>query len=155
MIHAKLLIEPTDSCIEWTGAFHKNGYGVLSLNRKVAHEMGLARVQFVHRMSYLQYNGKLQEGMVIRHLCNNRKCYNPRHLAQGTQLENYEDGIRAGSNKRKLKEEDVEAIKNSTESNRKLARRYGVSATTIFHIKHNNKWRNTNAKSTIQSAHEH
>lgn len=145
MIHTKLLIEPTDSCIEWTGAFHKNGYGVLALNRKVAAEMGLNRVQFVHRMSYLQHNGALQDGMVIRHLCNNRKCYNPRHLAQGTQLENYEDGIRAGSNKRKLKDGDVEAIRNSMESNRKLAKRYGVSATTIFHIKHGNKWRNSNA----------
>lgn len=149
MIHAKLLIEPTDSCIEWTGAFHKNGYGVLSLNRKVASEMGLARVQFVHRMSYLQYNGPLPEGLVVRHKCNNRACFNPRHLTIGTHYDNFEDSVRAGTSKRKLTEEDVAVIRVSTESNRKLAKRYGVSATTIFHIKHGNKWRNNNGTSSV------
>lgn len=144
MLHHKLLIEPTDSCIEWTGAFHKNGYGVLSLNRKVASEMGLSRVQFVHRMSYLQNIGPLVEGMVIRHQCHNRACFNPRHLLQGTQLENYEDSVRTGANKRKLSLDDVTTIRNSAMSNRKLATMYGVSSTTIHKIKHNLKWRVSN-----------
>lgn len=142
MIHPKLLIEPTDSCIEWTGAFHKNGYGVLSLNRKLAKSLGLSRVQFVHRMSYLQHKGTIGDGMVVRHLCNNKKCYNPAHLEIGTQLENYEDGVKAGTNKRKLTEQEVDSIRVSDMSNRKLAAMYGVSSTTIFHIKHGNKWRN-------------
>lgn len=140
-MHDKLLIEPTDSCIEWTGAFHKNGYGVISINRKVAKTLGIGRVQFVHRASYLHHNGPLIDGLVIRHDCNNRRCFNPAHLIQGTQYENYEDGVRAGTNKRKLTNEDVEEIRKSSKSNRKLAAEYSVSSTTIFHIKHSNKWR--------------
>lgn len=152
MIHPKLLIEPTDSCIEWTGAFHKNGYGVISLNRKVAAELGIPRVQFVHRASYMQHKGTIGAGLVVRHLCHNRKCFNPAHLEVGTQYDNFEDSVKVGRNKRKLLDEDVKSIRESTMSNRKLAKLYGVSSTTIFHIKHNNKWRNLNGTSTIQTA---
>lgn len=151
MIHPKLLIEPTDSCIEWTGAFHKNGYGVVSLNRKVAAERGLARVQFVHRMSYLQHKGDMPQGLVVRHLCHNKKCFNPAHLEVGTQYENFKDSLEAGTVTRKLSEEDVMKIRESTMSNRKLADLYGVSSTTVYHIKHGSKWRNTNGPSTIQT----
>lgn len=136
-------IKDTDECIEWNGACHKNtGYGYICLSKMAAEELGLYAVQSTHRLSYIIHKGPIEKGNVIRHLCNNRKCYNPKHLVQGTQLENYEDGVKAGTNRRKLTKEDVEEIRSSSESNRKLGKKFGVSSTTIFHIKHGNKWRN-------------
>lgn len=53
-LHQSLYVIDTDSCIEWRGATHANGYGVVSLNRKLAKLLGIPRVQFAHRASYLQ-----------------------------------------------------------------------------------------------------
>lgn len=145
MIHPRLEIVPTDSCIEWTGAHHKNGYGVISLNRKVACELGVSRVQFVHRASYMQHKGPIPSGLVVRHRCDNKRCYNPEHLLLGTQKDNADDAVERGLSKRKLTDEDVEVIRASSESNRKLGKRFGVSATTIYHIKNGTKWRHVNA----------
>ncbi|WP_396021799.1 HNH endonuclease signature motif containing protein [Bacillus cereus group sp. BfR-BA-01522] len=36
-------------------------------------------------MSYEMLKGPIEEGMVIDHLCRNRKCVNPLHLEQVTQ----------------------------------------------------------------------
>lgn len=142
MLHTKLEIVPTDSCIEWTGAYHKNGYGVISISRKVAKELGLGRVQFTHRASYMQNKGPIPEGMVVRHKCDNKACFNPDHLELGTQLDNVNDAVERGRVKRKLTMEEAGHIRESSESNRELAKKFGVSATTVYHIKHGNKWRN-------------
>ena len=144
ILHAKLEIVPTDSCVEWTGAYHKNGYGVLSLNRKVASELGLGRVQFVHGASYIQHHGPIPEGLVVRHKCDNKACFNPAHLEIGTHRDNVDDAVERGLVKRKLTMEEAECIRESSESNRKLAKRFGVSATTVYHIKKGNKWRKDN-----------
>lgn len=143
ILHAKLEIVPTDSCIEWTGAYHKNGYGVLSLNRKLAHELGLSRVQFAHRASYVQHHGPIPDGLVVRHKCDNKACFNPAHLEVGTHYDNACDAFERGQAKRKLTDMEAAVIRESSESNRKLAKRFGVSPTTVFHIKKGNKWRNT------------
>lgn len=143
ILHPKLEIVPTDSCIEWTGAYHKNGYGVVSLNRTLAKELGLGRVQFVHRASYIQNVGPIPDGLVVRHKCDNKACFNPAHLEVGTHYDNACDAVERGLSKRKLTDTEAAFIRGSSESNRKLAQRFGVSSTTVFHIKKGNKWRNT------------
>lgn len=142
ILHTKLEIVPTDSCIEWTGAYHKNGYGVLSVNRKLAKELGLGRVQFVHRASYIQHFGLIPEGLVVRHKCDNKACFNPAHLEVGTHYDNACDAVERGLSKRKLTDKEAAFIRESSDSNRKLATRFGISSTTVFHIKNRNKWRN-------------
>ena len=41
-----------------------------------------------HRVSYYVHKGQLTEGLVIDHVCKNRKCVNPLHLREVTIREN-------------------------------------------------------------------
>jgi hypothetical protein len=61
-------------CWNWTGYIASNGYGKFGY---------LNKAQYAHRFSFSICN-KLFEGMVIDHLCRNRKCVNPKHLEQVT-----------------------------------------------------------------------
>lgn len=148
-LHQSLYVSCTDSCIEWKGATNANGYGVVSLNRKLAKILNIPRVQFAHRASYLQNVGPLAEGEVVRHQCHNRSCFNPRHLLKGSQHDNIQDAIRRGTIKQKLTEADVVAIRSSTESQRKVAALYGVSGTTVWKIRNGERWRHSHGKSSV------
>jgi len=71
-----------DGCWEFTGGIIPDGYGNFPTKD------GNFRA---HRFSYMIYKGELEEGKVIMHTCDNRKCVNPEHLKQGTQQENVLD----------------------------------------------------------------
>ncbi len=57
-------------CLEWTAALHL-GYGWVSHKGKP---------HLAHRLAYEAAIGPIPEGLVIDHLCRNRKCLNPDHL---------------------------------------------------------------------------
>lgn len=44
-----------------------------------------------YRLMYTITNGEIPEGKVVRHLCDNSLCCNPKHLQLGTQSENEQD----------------------------------------------------------------
>lgn len=69
----------TPSCWNWTAALYKNGYGQFYYE---------GRTNYAHRFSYSFYNGEIPEGLVIDHLCRNKKCVNPWHLEAVTNQEN-------------------------------------------------------------------
>ncbi|WP_394139579.1 HNH endonuclease [Cytobacillus oceanisediminis] len=52
--------------------------------------------KLVFRHVYEQIFEPLNEGDLIRHLCDNKLCINPEHLRKGTQLENMRDAMRNG-----------------------------------------------------------
>jgi hypothetical protein len=52
--------------------------------------------EYLHRHVYKLYNGEIPEGMVVRHLCHNTHCINPRHLAVGDQHDNMMDSVNDG-----------------------------------------------------------
>lgn len=79
----ELRVDKTDTCWNWTGA-RRPPYGVVTIKGK-AHG--------IHRVFYEHYIGKIEQGMVIDHLCRNTLCVNPEHLEQVTNSENAKRAI--------------------------------------------------------------
>ena len=71
-----------DECWVWRGAT-RNGYGTL--------EVG-GRPVYAHRFSLLHFGFRLARGMVVDHLCCNRRCVNPGHMELVTNSENVRRG---------------------------------------------------------------
>jgi hypothetical protein len=66
-------------CIEWVAYLDRYGYGTLNYRGKVIR---------AHRASYEVTHGPILEGLVIDHLCDNRKCINPEHLKAVSNKDN-------------------------------------------------------------------
>ncbi len=71
-------------CWEWTGVVDPSGYGKIFSDGAICGQ----RLVAAHRFSYMLHKGDIPTGMVIDHLCRNRKCSNPSHLECVTALEN-------------------------------------------------------------------
>lgn len=71
------------SCIVWTGALTTKGYGVKRVGE---------RLEYVHRLAYIEANGAIPDGLELDHLCRNPPCYNPDHLEAVTHAENMRRG---------------------------------------------------------------
>lgn len=85
---SKIEICQKTNCWNWTGALSR-GYGVMSSS------FGASPYK-AHRVSYELHIGNIQEGQVVRHTCDNRKCCNPMHLITGTQKDNVHDAVNRG-----------------------------------------------------------
>lgn len=83
-----------NECWEWIGNLDKDGYGFL---------MHYGKVIKGHRYAYIIMHGDIEEGKSICHSCDNRKCVNPHHLFQGSQLENIQDCIAKGRHSTQIK----------------------------------------------------
>lgn len=79
--------------------------------------------------------GPIPDGLQLDHLCRNPSCVNPAHLEIVTGAEN----IRRG--KAKLSDEAVRVIRKSSLGDTALARRFGVTPSTIYDARVGNTWR--------------
>lgn len=88
-------VDRTGDCWIWTGYVNPNGYGQLGTILQGKKDTILA-----HRLSWMLFRGPLVEGLVIDHLCRDRRCVNPEHLELVTNTENVMRGIGLGPTNR-------------------------------------------------------
>lgn len=82
-----------NGCLFWTGTIIK-GYGIKEIKGKN---------NAVHRLSYLINNDidtlpneNETSNFIVRHLCNNKLCFEPKHLALGSRIDNKQDEVDSG-----------------------------------------------------------
>ncbi len=78
----KPLENANDECIEWHGAKHRNGYGLVRIDG-----VGFK----VHRAVWTLVKGEIPKGMHVLHTCDNPPCFNIKHLFLGTHIDNMRD----------------------------------------------------------------
>jgi hypothetical protein len=131
-----------NECWPWLGAKRSDGYGEITRRPKVLS---------AHRVIWEICNGKIPVGMCVLHKCDNRICVNPAHLFLGTKADNHRDMVLKGRNlmgenhpNAKLKEwqarEILDRIKKG-ETQRGLAKEFGVCEALVSSIKSDKKWR--------------
>lgn len=149
-------------CWEWLGNRNNQGYGVIT--RLIN---GKKKVMSAHRVSYELVHGEIPANMCVMHSCDNRCCVNPSHLSVGSWGDNNSDRSRKGrSGSRQYSDEDrakyskmlsgegnpaakiTESIARSIKydhpelTGAEMARRLGLSKTTVNQIRSGKSWAN-------------
>lgn len=140
-LHAAMLLhsKPEGLCTVWTGPRDGRGYG--NLKRRKGDQCGRVGA---HRLAYAMHVGSVHKDLCVLHLCDNKLCVNPHHLAMGTHKANMYDlkakGGAAHGDKHpfsKLSAEDVNDIRvlyKYGAMQKDLAERFGVARCTISKV---------------------
>jgi len=126
-----------DSCWNWQGA-DKNFYGKIKYGREN---------YSAHKMAYIIFNGPIRSDQIVRHICDNPSCMNPKHLILGNYQDNSMDMVKRNRHgSKRLNEECVKVIKwmlkykPSRGLVNKLANLHNVSPGLISNIGTGRKW---------------
>ena len=149
-----------DACWNWTRSLDGCGYGNIS--------SGCGKNYRAHRASWFMVYGEIPLGKIICHRCDNPRCVNVNHLFLGTDAINVHDrGIKrrtsrgtyhsqflpsekmARNGKQNgraiLNPDQVAYIRENAKpykmTRRLLAKRFGVSRTTIDYVLSGKSWR--------------
>ena len=126
-----------DECWDWRGSVTGRGYPQCPPYGKA------------HRWSLEQLLGrKLMPSEQCRHLCGNRLCTNPRHLAVGANSDNERDkplhfnGKFGVSNRYKLTQNDANEIRSLSGKllQREIAALYGITQMMVSRITTGKAW---------------
>ena len=103
------LAERPNGCIEWTGALHRDGYGIVSTGPDFSEK----RHWLAHRLAWTLANGRIPDGLCVCHACDNPPCCNPAHLFLGTMADNVADRDRKGRTHHPSRESNHNSAKAS------------------------------------------
>lgn len=150
--HFETKFKKTETCWVWQGSCFDNGYGQFKCKGKNWK---------AHRYSYTIYRSDPGTYFVC-HTCDNPKCVNPAHLFLGTAKDNKDDCVRknrhakhnakpqigkknGGWIRARFNKGEIDEIKNQYTGKRgeqtALAKKYGVSVTTICSIINNRRYK--------------
>jgi hypothetical protein len=130
-----------NGCWIFLGCLDGWGYGDISYQGK--------HIQ-AHRLAWKLLRGDPGE-LDVLHQCNNPPCCNPDHMRLGTDQDNSDDRMKAGTHYSKLSPDDVLAIRAApvrrlqkrvaNGAYRELAQKYGVSEKQIWTIRAGKQWK--------------
>lgn len=134
-VWAGVSVRGPDQCWPWTKRRNAKGYGLLVV---------AGQAWRAHRAVYVAARGKIPEGQIVRHRCDNPSCCNPAHLELGTVADNNRDarergrhvaprGLRHG--KAKLSDRQVARIRMDPRKGTAIAADYGISPSTVSMIR--------------------
>lgn len=103
----KFTIRDGNDCWVWTKSTNSSGYGQITINKKY---------WTTHRLSYTLHCGEIPKGVLVRHTCHNRRCWNPHHLELGSDKDNWYDSkdTHLESSKRSRKTWNINGVSYST-----------------------------------------
>lgn len=117
-------------CWAWQERKNKAGYGIW---------FARGRTTVAHRLFYERRFGKVEEGMVLDHLCQYKGCVNPSHLEVVTAAENKRRGKGVKLNMEKANE--IRKLYAAGEhSYNDLTRIFGVSMSCIYSVVKGKSW---------------
>jgi hypothetical protein len=130
-----------NDCWEWQGLIIGGRYGQVTFNKKR---------WSTHVYSFFLANG-YKPTLCVLHSCDNMKCVNPKHLREGSSLENSQDKVARNrqtkgeaSPQAKMTETKVieaRALSSKGFSIRRLAKLFGVNTKTMWQIVHRKTWK--------------
>ena len=126
---SKVDVQNPEDCWPWRARKSRFGYG-------------LFRDEKAHRISYNLLIGPIPDGLFCLHKCDRPSCCNPHHIFLGTIADNNQDSAAKGRKRKgerhpnsKLTDAQVQEIRTSPETGAAIARRLGVSKSTISGIR--------------------
>ena len=133
-----------NECWEWTASRQQQKWHGQWRNKA-------GQIELVHRASWRMFKCDIPAGMFVLHKCDNPACVNPSHLWLGTQSDNLHDmwtkgrarpqtsiGEKHGMSK--VTESIVREIRESSLSGVDLARKFGITPTTVCDIRKRRTW---------------
>jgi len=143
-VWSKIRKKGEDDCWLWTGSKTPSGYGRIYINGETIR---------ANRLVYILTKGFISEDKIILHTCNNKLCVNPKHLKEGTNLENsqqmVEDGRQVSGNTI-LTKENVSKIRELYNTGKYsyeiLSDKFGITKGNTVQIIRNELWKDKNYK---------
>lgn len=136
-----VIVELANGCHECTSHSKRNGYTRIRQNGKH---------QTLAKTLYEQTIGKVPDGHVIRHTCDNNWCVNVKHLITGTQQQNIQDCVERNRTSKgikhfrcKLTEQQVKQIRSmkGQKTGKEVAKLYKLGVRTVYHIWNRTSWK--------------
>jgi len=142
---SEYVLNANTGCKEWIGVLSRDGYGMCCYK---------AQRQRAHRLAFFTANPDADQGLLVLHKCDNRKCINVDHLYLGTCQDNSTDMVQRGrcnprrgihAHNARLNDEKAMAIFLDERTYAEIAMDYGIAATTVQGIKNKRLWKHATA----------